>query len=85
MGQTRIGLIVPKFRQSAVLRNRLKRRLRELSRIRLLGTQIPADIVIRIRPGAYEASFADLATEIDQLTAQLSRWSSLRPSGRGDT
>ena len=85
MGQTRVGLIVPKFRQSAVLRNRLKRRLRELSRIRLLGTQIPADIVIRIRPSAYEASFADLATEIDQLRTQLTRWSSLRPSGHGDT
>ena len=32
----RVGLIVPRHRQTAVARNRLKRRLRELTRLRLL-------------------------------------------------
>jgi len=67
------------------MRNRLKRRLRELSRIRLLTTQLAADIVIRIRPNAYEASFADLALEMDQVIAQLTRWGSPKPSEKGDT
>jgi ribonuclease P protein component len=81
-GQTRIGLIIPKFRQSAVMRNRLKRRLRELSRIRLLTTQLAADIVIRVRPNAYDASFADLALEMDQVIVQLTRWSHPKPAGQ---
>ena len=71
----RIGLIVPRFRHSAVLRNRLKRRLRELSRIRVLTADVTADIVIRIRPEAYSASFSELAQEIDRAVAQLLRWS----------
>jgi ribonuclease P protein component len=77
-------LIVPRFRQSAVLRNRLKRRLRELSRLRLLTTtDIAADVVIRIRPDAYRASFATLALEMDQLIKQLVRWNAATriPSG----
>jgi ribonuclease P protein component len=73
--RTRVGLIVPRFRHSAVLRNRLKRRLRELSRTRLLTVDIPVDVVIRIRPDAYRASFADLATEVDRAVVQLVRWS----------
>jgi ribonuclease P protein component len=79
---TRVGLIVPKFRQSAVMRNRLKRRLRELSRIRLLTARLRADIVIRIRPNAYQTTFAVLSLEMDQLLAQLIRWSNPKPSVR---
>ena len=67
------------------MRNRLKRRLRELSRIRLLTTHVPADVVIRIRPNAYDASFADLALEMDHVIVQLTRWSNAKPSAQGDT
>jgi len=72
--RTRIGLIVPRFRQSAVSRNQLKRRLRELSRTRLIPTDVAADVVIRIRPEAYRATFAALRQDIDRAVVQLGRW-----------
>lgn len=67
--------MVPRFKQSAVARNRLKRRLRELSRMRLLPTDLPADLIIRIRPEAYDASFDELAHDLDRAVEQLTRWS----------
>ena len=71
---TRVGLIVPRFRQSAVARNRVKRRLRELSRTRILPTELAADIVIKIRPEAYRAPFALLASDVDRVIMQLQQW-----------
>jgi len=56
------------------MRNRLKRRLRELSRLRLLSRQFTADVVIRIRPEAYRASFAELGRDMDRAVNQLMRW-----------
>jgi ribonuclease P protein component len=67
-------LIVPRFRQSAVARNQLKRRLRELSRTRLIPSDVAADVVIRIRPDAYRADFAALALDVDRALVQLARW-----------
>ena len=70
----RIGLVVPRFKHSAVERNQVKRRLRELSRLQLLPTDLPADMVLRIRPEAYGASFSVLATDIVRILTQLQRW-----------
>ena len=70
----RVGLIVPKYKHSAVDRNRLKRRLRELARLRLLPSGVVADIVIRVRPEAYQASFDALAADIVRALVQLARW-----------
>ena len=72
--QMRVGLIVPRHRQTAVARNRVKRRLRELSRTRLLPLDLAADIVIRIRPEAYRASFPELASDFDRAVIQLNHW-----------
>jgi ribonuclease P protein component len=59
-----MGLIVPKFQSSAVARNRLRRRLREIWR-RELQLQQPAwDLVIKARREAYGASFAELREEL---------------------
>ena len=63
----RVGFIVPKHKQSGVARNRLKRRLRELARLRLLPALRhvpPLDVVIRTRPEAYGASFAALERDV---------------------
>jgi ribonuclease P protein component len=70
----RVGLIVPRHRQTAVARNRIKRRLRELSRTRLLPLDLAADVVIRIRPEVYRATFPDLASDFDRVIIQLNRW-----------
>jgi ribonuclease P protein component len=65
--------VVPKYKHSGVERNRLKRRLRELARTRLLPTLPPIDVVIRSRPEAYAASFDALARQVDRAGAQLRR------------
>jgi ribonuclease P protein component len=66
-GHPRMGLIVPKFQASAVARNRLRRRLKELWRLELQAHQPAWDLVIRARREAYGASF-------DQLRGQLLTW-----------
>ncbi|HEY9014464.1 MAG TPA: ribonuclease P protein component, partial [Gemmatimonadales bacterium] len=66
-GHPRLGLIVPKYQASAVARNRLRRRLREIWRRELQPHQPQWDLVIRARREAYAASF-------DALRAQLLAW-----------
>jgi ribonuclease P protein component len=70
----RVGLIVPRFKHSAVARNRLKRQLRELARLRLLPAALSADVVLRIRPDAYLATFDALAADVTRAVVQLTRW-----------
>ena len=67
----RVGLIVPKFTKTAVGRNRVKRRLRELVRHNVLPSSVRGMMVIRIRPSAYDATFAALAGDVDVLLRQL--------------
>lgn len=69
--RTRIGLIVPRYKHSAVARNRLKRRLRELVRLRILTSGISGDVVIRTRVDAYDASFDSLAADIIRVIDRL--------------
>jgi len=76
----RVGLIVPRYRHSAVARNQVKRRLRELARLRLLPSGLPFDIVVRIRPEAYDAAFDQLSADIDRTLAQPTRWADTAPS-----
>lgn len=78
----RVGLVIPRFKHSAVARNQLKRRLRELARTQLLPLAILADVVIRIRPEAYGASFEDLCKDIARAQDQLVRlYSTTHPPG----
>ena len=63
-GQPRMGLIVPKFQTSAVARNRLRRRLREIWRRDIQIQQPAGDLVIRARREAYEASFEELRSQL---------------------
>lgn len=64
---------MPRHRQSAVARNRLKRRLRELVRTRLLSGAPPADVVLRARREAYDATFAMLAQDVERAASELAR------------
>jgi ribonuclease P protein component len=63
-GQPRMGLLVPKFHSSAVARNRLRRRLREIWRRDLQPRQPAWDLVIRARREAYGASFEALRSQL---------------------
>ena len=65
--------MVPKHKHSPVERNRLKRRLRELVRTRLLPELPPMDLVVRTLPEAYAASFDALADQIQRVGGRLRR------------
>jgi ribonuclease P protein component len=73
LGHPRIGIVVPRYSGSAVDRNRLKRRLRELVRTRLLAVAPSVDVVIRARPDAYAVSFEMLEADIMRVATQLPR------------
>ncbi|HWC65683.1 MAG TPA: ribonuclease P protein component [Thermoanaerobaculia bacterium] len=81
LGRSRWGLSVPKKVGSAVVRNRVKRRLREIVR-RTRGPSPARDLCILARPGASEASIEELSRELDALSRRLpSSPSSARTSG----
>ena len=71
----RVGIVVPKHRRRVVDRNRVKRRLRELSRRELLPRLreegIHLDLLIRVRREAYEASYRQLRRELLEVTEEL--------------
>ena len=71
LGHVRLALVVPKFGFTAVRRNKLKRRLRELARQRILPRPLSRDVLVRARREAYEATFDRLRDEIDQVAEQL--------------
>ncbi len=73
LGHPRVGVVVPRYSGSAVDRNRLKRRLRELVRTRLLPTAPSVDVVIRARREAYAASFDALSADVARAAAQVTR------------
>lgn len=63
---------MPKYSRTIVERNRLRRRLRELTRTVLIPTCSNIDLVIRALPAAYMADFRSLAREIDTISTKLS-------------
>jgi ribonuclease P protein component len=71
----RLGVVVPKHRRSIVQRNRLKRRLKEIGRTLVLpelrNRGAALDVLLRARPDAYQATFAELQAELRALTEEL--------------
>ncbi len=63
-GHPRMGLIVPRFQASAVARNRLRRRLKEIWRREVQPHQPALDLVIRARRESYAASFEQLRRDL---------------------
>ncbi len=69
----RVAVVVSKHGHNIVERNRLRRRLRELARIRIIPDAEGVDIVIRSLSSAYTATFEELRSEIDTVCLQLSK------------
>lgn len=65
----RLGVTITKKTGSAVVRNRLRRKLRELFR-RSSELRAAVDVVVNVRAGAEEAAFADLARDFDKLVTR---------------
>src|SRR6266576_3762435 len=71
MRHPRIAIIVPRFQFTAVARNRLRRRLREVLRREGLAVLPPVDLVVRSKRSAYAAPFAVLRTELTDVVRQV--------------
>ncbi len=68
-------MIVPKHRHSIVERNRVKRRLREIGRTRvlprLMEQGMTLDVLVRARREAYGVGFRTLKDELQSVTEDL--------------
>jgi ribonuclease P protein component len=65
-------LVVPRYGHTAVARNTLKRRLREIVRIDILPLlDAPIDVVVRTRAEAYDAPISSLAAELKRIRDEL--------------
>ena len=69
----RFGFTVPRALGKAVVRNRVKRRLREMLRLRVAEFAPEWDIVINPRRSAFTASSDDLRREVDRLITQCAK------------
>jgi ribonuclease P protein component len=70
-GTFRVAIVVGKFGFSAVARNQLKRRLRELVRLYMLPALPPMDLLVRARRDTYAATYAMLHDEVSAVIARL--------------
>ncbi len=76
-GEPRLGLAVPKAVGNAVVRNRIKRQLREIWRAKLVEEAIDAgsDYVLVVRPGLPEAAetrgYEWLADRVDEVLGKV--------------
>jgi len=71
LSYARAAVIVGKHGHTIVERNRLRRRLRELVRLKILSAAKENDIVVRAFPSAYDSSFEQLSKEIDDVIGML--------------
>jgi ribonuclease P protein component len=69
----RVGVVVPKHGRNITDRNRVKRQLRELARVRLVPAVGSVDLLLRAEPGAYSARFDELARQVDAIADWISQ------------
>lgn len=72
LGHARLGITASRKVGNAVVRNRLKRRIREAFRRWPGRPELPAlDVVVHVEPAAAGASFPELAAELADLLGRL--------------
>ena len=71
LGHPRTAIVVPRYQFTAVARNRLRRRLREILRRHPLASLPIVDLVVRAKRTAYAATFAALRTELTESVTRL--------------
>jgi len=79
----RAGFVVPRAVGGAVVRNRVRRRLRHLVRERIAELPTGAVLVVRALPGAGDASYAQLGLSLDAALAATR--APRRPAASGGT
>lgn len=71
LGHPRLAVVVPRFQFTAVARNRLRRRVKEILRRDALAALPAVDLVVRAKRAAYEASFAVLRADVMDLVSRV--------------
>ena len=66
-----VGFVVSKAVGPAVVRNKVKRRLRHLARERLASLPGSAVLVVRALPAAAGTSYVDLGSDLDRALAKV--------------
>jgi ribonuclease P protein component len=80
---TRVGIIVGRRVGKAAIRNRVKRRVRELVRARYSRLRPGYDVVFIARPAAADAPFTEVAAAVDSLLGRARLWK-VEHDARGD-
>jgi len=68
----RVGFVVSKAVGPAVVRNRVKRRLRHLARESVMDLPGSAVLVVRALPAAADAGYAELAADLERCLERVS-------------
>jgi ribonuclease P protein component len=76
LGRTRVGITVSGRVGKAVVRNRVRRRLRAALDARLDHLPPSADIVVSARPASAQASWSELCAALDSVLARAQAVSS---------
>jgi ribonuclease P protein component len=79
LSHTRFGFVVGRRIGKAVVRNRVKRRLREATRARLPVTKEGWDVVLIARPAIANAPFAEITQALDWLLGRAGLHEGARP------
>ncbi len=74
LGWTRLGISVSRRVGPAVVRNGVKRRVREVFRLNRTWFPQSADVVIIARRSAAGVTFVQVMDDLRRATARLSRW-----------
>jgi ribonuclease P protein component len=72
LGQTRVGITVSSRVGKAVVRNRVRRRLREALRARLDHLGAGNDVLVIARPASAQVSWRDLCAALDTVLRRAS-------------
>lgn len=70
---TAVGFVVSKQVGGAVVRNRVKRRLRHAAHARLAQLPAGARLVVRALPAAAAASYEELGSDLDRCLQQVTQ------------